>query len=637
MNLSTSSRLSIAAAALSLSLLASPAALARDVGFVCQAGTNDIPALFPDGLCTSAVVCGDYIGARDVAGLVMAAGRLSPEVGFSIGRGAPDGIDGAVVWAGAVTAESGTFGGNVATLGLDDHLGPNDGDTVTFDGNGTRYTNPELRDVFQTQCASAEDVSLALCAAANTGAAGVIPNSGWWGEVTVTITQAGANVFAVDSQDLTGAVNIRVVGDPGFPSAQAVVNVVGDATHPALAFERGQVELSDIDESALLFNFCGITDLRIWAYGLRGSLLAPFAHLDFSAGSVDGALVVRSLTGDAELHCATFAGGLTVNSTCDAQAPQGAPGLPLWCDGSKGLEEIAGVCACPAGMVDNDKGCVCDAAGHFVAGADGVCACDAANGFADDGNGACAAPACPVADKFLAVPYYVNDGDDLAELATYTVISGDIVFGGGAELGAVALPCLRDFSGKFKVEGTRITSLSVGGDVTGDVDFGGTLTVVGNANLVSVDLGSVTSMNGTVRIDHNCLLTATGVVASALPADTVIADNDGTACGEVGTCTGCFNGVGNGTATCQRADTQCEGFYVGSACPAYASRCFAAPAGDPDVPAPAHDCGALCLYNSGIRNAPPLPASTCITANGICYGYENPSTETCYGGTSRCP
>ena len=70
--------------------------------------------------------------------------------------------------------------------------------------------------------------------------------------------------------------------------------------------------LHGIDEAGVLYNVFEATTLDMSAIGIRGTLLAPLADVDFSNGNFDGNLIASSLTGTAEGHLFPFGGSFEI-------------------------------------------------------------------------------------------------------------------------------------------------------------------------------------------------------------------------------------------------------------------------------------------------------------------------------------
>ena len=52
----------------------------------------------------------------------------------------------------------------------------------------------------------------------------------------------------------------------------------------------------------MLYNFVDTTSINAHGFGFWGTVLAPYADVNFSNGSWDGGIYAKSLTGNAEGH-----------------------------------------------------------------------------------------------------------------------------------------------------------------------------------------------------------------------------------------------------------------------------------------------------------------------------------------------
>ena len=52
----------------------------------------------------------------------------------------------------------------------------------------------------------------------------------------------------------------------------------------------------------MLYNFVDATSITAQGFGFRGTVLAPYAHVNFTNGSFDGGIYAKSFTGNAEGH-----------------------------------------------------------------------------------------------------------------------------------------------------------------------------------------------------------------------------------------------------------------------------------------------------------------------------------------------
>ena len=65
-----------------------------------------------------------------------------------------------------------------------------------------------------------------------------------------------------------------------------------------------------VDATRVLYNAYEATSIAVWSVGVRGSVLAPLAAIQFDAGDWNGTVMARSMAGYGEMHHYTFAGML---------------------------------------------------------------------------------------------------------------------------------------------------------------------------------------------------------------------------------------------------------------------------------------------------------------------------------------
>ncbi|MCA9517031.1 MAG: choice-of-anchor A family protein, partial [Myxococcales bacterium] len=239
----------------------------------------------------NAFVCGDYVGARDVLGSVATAGDFRPATGFSVGEALDHGVPHTALLVGGrfVASAGSVFGDVVHRLPLADAVAVT-ADVTLRDGGAFRE-DPTLD--LDSACRDLETTSILLAQATPTDAAPVP----WYGDVRVSVSGPGTHVVRVDAADLLPPISFHLAADDA--SATLLLNVTGaDAT-----FAMGEIQLAGaLDASRVVFNFPDATAIHGSAYGFKGTLLAPFATLDFTAGNIDGTVVARDFHQDAELH-----------------------------------------------------------------------------------------------------------------------------------------------------------------------------------------------------------------------------------------------------------------------------------------------------------------------------------------------
>jgi choice-of-anchor A domain-containing protein len=114
------------------------------------------------------------------------------------------------------------------------------------------------------------------------------------GVLSLKGTDPELNVFEVEAQALTRQTQLSIDAPAG---SLVVLNVRGDA----VVLEDFRPTLSGgIDSQDVLYNFVDATSLRAEGAELEGTVLAPYARIDFNDGSWKGGLYAVSLTGNAE-------------------------------------------------------------------------------------------------------------------------------------------------------------------------------------------------------------------------------------------------------------------------------------------------------------------------------------------------
>lgn len=108
-------------------------------------------------------------------------------------------------------------------------------------------------------------------------------------------THPELDIFTVTPEQLAAAKNICLIIPFG---ATALINVPGDA----VAIENLGLRLRGTDASRILWNFYEADQVTVSGVGLKGSVLAPSAHLDFNNGSITGTVVTRSMTGNGQFN-----------------------------------------------------------------------------------------------------------------------------------------------------------------------------------------------------------------------------------------------------------------------------------------------------------------------------------------------
>jgi choice-of-anchor A domain-containing protein len=263
---------------------------AGNVGTVTRQLTVQGPC--PGGGCTQVrlsdynlFLLGDYSGGRDVQGKVAAGGNITM-TDFSVGPGlqASDTARTLVAGGNLTLSRGGVwgeawYGGNYSA----------DGTVVFPRGNSARKGAPID---FAARFAELRGLSAQLAGLTANG----VTKRETWGGVMLRGTDPKLNVFDVNASAFTGAVLLSINAPAG---SLVVVNIRGaSATFKSF----GHSFSGGIDQHGILYNFVDATSITASNYGFFGTVLAPYAHVNFSNGSWDGGIYAVSLTGNAEGH-----------------------------------------------------------------------------------------------------------------------------------------------------------------------------------------------------------------------------------------------------------------------------------------------------------------------------------------------
>lgn len=126
------------------------------------------------------------------------------------------------------------------------------------------------------------------------------------GAVTLTTGDGNLQVFNLTDSQLAGA-NYQGLTINAKAGQTVLVNVSGKS----VSMHDYQVYLNGTDANHVLFNYYQAANLSISGVSPIGSILAPFASVDFNNAHIDGTLIANSLNGTGELHDYQFTGSLT--------------------------------------------------------------------------------------------------------------------------------------------------------------------------------------------------------------------------------------------------------------------------------------------------------------------------------------
>ncbi|NOX65159.1 MAG: choice-of-anchor A family protein, partial [Chlorobi bacterium] len=126
-----------------------------------------------------------------------------------------------------------------------------------------------------------------------------------WGGLVLTGTDPMFNVFEMDGELLSNSNNMTITVPSG---AVVIVNITGETISWS-----GGLSVSGTDISNVLYNFNDATDLTISGIDVRGSVLAPKAHVNFIAGVINGQMLCQYFEGRGQMNNIKFRGFIPGN------------------------------------------------------------------------------------------------------------------------------------------------------------------------------------------------------------------------------------------------------------------------------------------------------------------------------------
>ncbi len=108
------------------------------------------------------------------------------------------------------------------------------------------------------------------------------------GALTLSGSSTTLNVFTVSGSAVAGARSVTINAPA---SSTVLVNIDGTTG----GFTNANFTLNGVDASHVLYNFPQATTLTLQNVAIQGSILAPSAAIDFTAGVINGTLVGASL------------------------------------------------------------------------------------------------------------------------------------------------------------------------------------------------------------------------------------------------------------------------------------------------------------------------------------------------------
>jgi len=132
-----------------------------------------------------------------------------------------------------------------------------------------------------------------------------------WGGLTLTGNDPLINVFSVSGSDLSQANNVQINVPNG---AVVLVNIDGQNVS-----WTGGLTVTGTAVNNVLYNFYQAQNLTIQGIDIRGSILAPYADVNFVSGVQNGQMIAKSIGGSGQFNTGQFNNELFVgNIPCQA-------------------------------------------------------------------------------------------------------------------------------------------------------------------------------------------------------------------------------------------------------------------------------------------------------------------------------
>ncbi|PKL84408.1 MAG: hypothetical protein CVV24_00285 [Ignavibacteriae bacterium HGW-Ignavibacteriae-3] len=231
--------------------------------------------------------------SSDTQGRV-AVGRNAQFSNYSIGDQLPSGSGDVLIVGNDLTFTSGAiYNGNVV-YGHATNLPLS---LVSITGGTLRKDSPINFAAAKTYL---ENLSTTLAGYATTGTTTL-----QWGGIILAGTDPYLNVFSVSGADLSSANNLTI----NVPNGSVVLINTSGTT---LSWTGG-LTVNGTATTNVLFNFPQATSLTIQGIDITGSVLAPFAAVNFASGVINGQMICKSLTGMGQFNAVFFGGQIPVD------------------------------------------------------------------------------------------------------------------------------------------------------------------------------------------------------------------------------------------------------------------------------------------------------------------------------------
>ncbi len=120
------------------------------------------------------------------------------------------------------------------------------------------------------------------------------------GALILTGSNPSLNIFAVTADEINAANGVQINAPEG---STVLVNIGGDIIEWS-----GDNDLFNVNQTHVVYNFYEADTLTLTGIAVKGSILAPFAFVNFVSGQLNGNLIVHGLVGEGQINYSWFQG-----------------------------------------------------------------------------------------------------------------------------------------------------------------------------------------------------------------------------------------------------------------------------------------------------------------------------------------
>ncbi len=173
-------------------------------------------------------------------------------------------------------------------------------DNLILDGEGTVAQGSPID--FGSIGIEVADISIQWSGISANGAAEIENNI-----LTLTGVNSGLNVFQISGDTLNSVNGVTVNAPEG---STVIVNISGSNVS-----WQGDNDVIGTNQTNVVYNFYEADTLLIGGIAVKGSILAPFSHLFFTSGQINGNVICHDVTGEGQINYSYFNGNVQYSSS----------------------------------------------------------------------------------------------------------------------------------------------------------------------------------------------------------------------------------------------------------------------------------------------------------------------------------